>query len=232
MTSHSLSKFLPAKEAAAVVSYTPDYVSKLAREHLIVAEQRGRQWFVDLDSLKLFSLKKEAAARERKVQLRTERLDELARVRVGNLDQQSELSAKHGSLIALGTTVALTMCVMLFGGVAYVADNEDITAEALVAGAGSTLEKVLSVFQWKNPEAETSVDMSTSEGEAMNSGIIFSKEPLSPELVDRISGSFSDPVDVSFVDERTGIVTPSFQENDTPESYQFILLPDFAVTTP
>jgi len=47
-----------ARDAAALVSYSPDYVSRLAREGKILAEQRGRDWYVDIDSLKLFVLER------------------------------------------------------------------------------------------------------------------------------------------------------------------------------
>ncbi len=65
---------LPIKEAAKLVSYTKDYVARLAREQKIVASQVGRQWFVDLVSLKNFaevsqlelSVRKQILSQERK----------------------------------------------------------------------------------------------------------------------------------------------------------------------
>tara|TARA_B100000508_G_C11456038_1_gene276776 strand:+ start:282 stop:977 length:696 start_codon:yes stop_codon:yes gene_type:complete len=41
----------PIKVAASKVSYSRDYVTRLAREGKIRASHVGRQWFVDLDSL-------------------------------------------------------------------------------------------------------------------------------------------------------------------------------------
>lgn len=42
------------REAEKVVSYSRDYITKLAREHKIFATYVGRQWFVDLESLKQY----------------------------------------------------------------------------------------------------------------------------------------------------------------------------------
>lgn len=42
----------PIKDATQVVSYSRDYVTRLAREQKIKATYVGRQWFVDIDSLK------------------------------------------------------------------------------------------------------------------------------------------------------------------------------------
>lgn len=63
----------PIKEAAQLVSYSRDYVTRLAREEKIIAQLVGRQWFVDVDSLRSYA---EASAIEqelRKKQLSEER---------------------------------------------------------------------------------------------------------------------------------------------------------------
>lgn len=63
----------PIKEAAQVVSYSRDYVTRLAREEKITAHLVGRQWFVDIDSLRHYA---EVSAMEqelRKKQLSEER---------------------------------------------------------------------------------------------------------------------------------------------------------------
>ena len=66
----------PIKEAVEVVSYSRDYVTRLAREEKIVASLVGRQWFIDLDSLKQYT---EVSAMEqelRKKQLSEQRVKE------------------------------------------------------------------------------------------------------------------------------------------------------------
>jgi hypothetical protein len=69
-------KLLPIKEAVSNVSYSRDYVTRLAREGKIIASNIGRHWFVDLDSLVNY---KEAVSVEQEIrnkQLREERKKE------------------------------------------------------------------------------------------------------------------------------------------------------------
>jgi hypothetical protein len=40
------------KSAVSLTSYSRDYITRLAREQKIVASQIGRQWYIDVDSLK------------------------------------------------------------------------------------------------------------------------------------------------------------------------------------
>ena len=68
---------VPIKDAATQISYTRDYVARLAREGKIVATQVGRQWFVDLTSLQNFSEEASAQEAARKLALRLERKLEL-----------------------------------------------------------------------------------------------------------------------------------------------------------
>ncbi len=65
--------FLPIKDAARQVSYSKDYVARLAREQKIVASQIGRQWFVDIISLKNFAEASDLESSVRKQQLSRER---------------------------------------------------------------------------------------------------------------------------------------------------------------
>lgn len=63
----------PIKDAAQVVSYSRDYVTRLAREHKIRATYVGRQWFVDIDSLQAYAETSAMEQEVRKKQLSEER---------------------------------------------------------------------------------------------------------------------------------------------------------------
>ncbi len=65
--------FLPIKDASKLVSYSRDYVARLAREQKIVASQIGRQWFIDVTSLRNFADTAELEQTVRKQQLSLER---------------------------------------------------------------------------------------------------------------------------------------------------------------
>lgn len=66
----------PVKEAAASVSYSRDYVTRLARENKIIATNVGRQWFVDLESLKGYIENVSIEQEIRKKQLSFDRIKE------------------------------------------------------------------------------------------------------------------------------------------------------------
>ncbi len=57
----------PIKEAAQETSYSRDYVTRLAREGKITATNVGRQWFIDLESLKAYA---ESASLEQEIRRR------------------------------------------------------------------------------------------------------------------------------------------------------------------
>ena len=69
-------KLLPIKQAVSKVSYSRDYVTRLAREGKIVAINVGRQWFVDMASLESYSQASEAELEIRKKRLSEERRQE------------------------------------------------------------------------------------------------------------------------------------------------------------
>lgn len=47
-------KLLGVKEAAKAVSYSRDHITRLARENKIVATHIGRNWYIDINSLKSY----------------------------------------------------------------------------------------------------------------------------------------------------------------------------------
>ncbi|MEK7639407.1 MAG: hypothetical protein AAB388_04575 [Patescibacteria group bacterium] len=69
-------KLVPIKNAAPVVSYSRDYITRLARDGKVVATHIGRQWYVDIDSLKHYAAVAEDELSIRKQQLSEERKQE------------------------------------------------------------------------------------------------------------------------------------------------------------
>ena len=67
---------LSAKDAAKQFGYTPDYVSRLAREEKILGKKFGRAWFVEEESLKSFIAHAEKEKALRQQELQRERLND------------------------------------------------------------------------------------------------------------------------------------------------------------
>lgn len=71
-------EYFAASAIARQVGYTPDYVTKLAREQKVKATRVGRQWFVDPYSLKQFINSVRVQKQMRSAELRRERRNELS----------------------------------------------------------------------------------------------------------------------------------------------------------
>lgn len=110
---------LPIKAAAEHVSYSRDYVARIAREGKVVAEQRGRQWFVSLSSLEQFVV---AAAQEREVrrhvlseQRRREReeQEQVAALAAASARRRARAPRVAGAAVALVLTLGLGAASLL-----------------------------------------------------------------------------------------------------------------------
>lgn len=108
----------PVKEATNFVSYSRDYITRLAREEKIVASTIAGQWFVDIDSLKLYESLSALEQDVRKSQLSEERKRERqirdAVEKQNSLHDKKEASLHQRALV----TAALVLGFGLTGGYA------------------------------------------------------------------------------------------------------------------
>lgn len=108
---------VPIKEALGVVSYSKDYIARLAREGKIIGSQINRQWFVDLNSLKEFSAEALDQESVRKQKLSNDRKRELmAKECLSALDEVVLQKAKGQRFDAMVVTCGV-MLVGLVSGV-------------------------------------------------------------------------------------------------------------------
>jgi len=211
------SKFVLAKDAALIIKYTPDYVAKLARDGEVLGEQRGRQWYVDLDSVKLFSLQKEALQKRRGEELREARLLELAKQKLVAHGEELESKQSENKTLALSLTVAIVLCVITLGGVGTLAYTERLGLSALAFGAKEIQESLNKIFDFsRNTEAKESVS---------TMGIVVREEVFTPEEIAKIQNSFSDDVRIEKTSSSTGVITPMFTSGNDNEAYHFVLVP-------
>ena len=105
-------QLLPLKEAATAVSYSRDYVARLAREEKITAVLINRQWMIDVGSLKNFSELSQLESEVKKNHLREIRKHELA-VRQEYAERLNTLQTKITS--KNNTTLVHSLLVILFG---------------------------------------------------------------------------------------------------------------------
>lgn len=112
-------KLTSIREACTEVSYSRDYVTRLAREGKIVASLIGRQWFVDTESLKNYAAQSEIESKLRKAQLSEERkLEQLfykTKEQQQTSHQKRASSVQSRAVVASGSVLALGLVFGVFG---------------------------------------------------------------------------------------------------------------------
>lgn len=237
--------FLPIKEAAKVVSYSRDYVAKLAREEKIVASQIGRQWYVDLLSLKSFA---EAAALEqevRKQKLSAERKREQSiKSEVRAIGAEVQARARRGRIQARVFSVAVLLLGLVTGFGVYSLEGMLAAADhdVNVARLGAVAPRAVAVEEVVLPEV---TPMPTALYTTVLEQPVFVPEPSmetvpltnAPEgivLLSRegavrdaaaVARLFSDEVSVRF-DESQSLGVVTYLNSDGVETeYQFVSVP-------
>lgn len=163
-------KFLhPIKEAAELVSYSRDYITRLAREKKITAIYVGRQWFVDLKSLKAYVETSTLEQEIRKKQLSAERKHE-NQIREAAKEQHTLHLKKAESLHMRSMLVA--SLVLMFGVMTGVVTHQLISNPSQPQVASTYDAKEISSSIAIVPP--TDIDSSTtSVNEAMSDFVEF-----------------------------------------------------------
>lgn len=240
-------KFIDARTAGKLVGYSSDYVTRLAREGKIHAVQTGRQWLVDPESLKFFTLTVQAQKRERAKQIREERRAELVAanfVEPISADVTEETVLKNPlQQIALAQTVAIAACLFITFHLVWFSLESRLNFSSLALGANVITEQLkASIFQpLKNYSTEVASVVFSQETEVQNEPplessqsdsttrtfegiVIIEDSPQAPTEIDSIRESFSDEVSVEFDGVDSGVLKPVFK-NQSNESYRFLLTP-------
>lgn len=136
------SDYIPLSVAVTLVSYSRDYIGRLAREHKIKAQQIDKQWLVSRESLLNFF---EQSAVEDAVKKRI-----LSQSRKNDLEVKDFYTARVAQLATLGTTRAnaslLATVVIIFGGLlSGVLVHQ--SGQALVQAPQASVLQILSTLQ-------------------------------------------------------------------------------------
>ncbi len=116
-------ELLSIREAARSVSYSRDYITRLARDKKISATWIGRKWFIDLDSLKNFEESSLLENKIRKQKLSEERKSESNLHSVLKEREELNLNKNRSSHVrSLGVVVA-TLVFGLFIGAGFIHGN-------------------------------------------------------------------------------------------------------------
>lgn len=234
--------FLPIKDAAKVVSYSRDYVAKLAREEKIVASQIGRQWYVDPLSLKNFA---EAAVLEQEV--RKQKLSD-ERKREQSLKAEVRTIRKEvvrKAVRAKRETRAVAALVLCFGILTGVGFNtlenfssaisfntnfaqinqvaSDMPAPAEVPSEMVVVEEMVTPMPTAlyTTVAEQPLFVDEAEVSSLSlgntEGVFLLSRDASIKDAEAVAKLFSDEVEVRFVEGSTGVVTYTTADGEKME---------------
>ena len=236
--------FIPASEAGKFFNCTSDYITKLAREEKITAEKRGRNWFVDRDSVAAFRSRMEVSREKRNNLIRAERLKEKE-----DFEKRRELESVVRTQAGRKHAVSQTAIILFIGLISGIFGFfTDISPNSQVAGVGqsgyTSYEQLainfyrLATFSFLN-DITGSVETGDERQRAdrypfggststttYTSVIIAPDELFTEEKAEGIGELFSDEVEISVDPDNpvTGVVVPIFK-NSRGEEYRYLKVP-------
>ncbi|MCA9358193.1 hypothetical protein KC902_02945 [Candidatus Kaiserbacteria bacterium] len=203
----------PIKEAARSTTYSRDYITRLAREGKVVASYIGRQWFVDLASLKSYA---ENAALEQEVRkkiLSQERKRERQLREAVEERRTLQIKKAHSLNARAAFAAAFVLGVGLLAGQgAYQLKHSNAhvsLADKVTVQQSAQLTQVSPVVsEAKRPATQAQKDTAqftqASLGE-IDHGIILFPAGLNTERPERL---FSDTVEVRSLSDGSQVIVP------------------------
>lgn len=252
--------FLPIKEAAKKVSYSRDYVARLAREQKILATQIGRQWFVDTASLKNFAEMSALEQTVRKQQLSVARKHEQAitqevrahKTVLAKKVRRSPIQAMVMAMLVLGfglvTGAGVFTASQIFPVMTHIPNFARLgaaTPTIPVTELGTSSESEFAIADAQATTLYTAVTENTSEMKkplfvnevemremsvGNSEGIMLLARDAALPDAAAVAELFSDEVTVEFKENSTGMVTYTNEDGTTSE-YPFVSVPVGAATT-
>lgn len=212
---------VPVNEAAKKVSYSRDYITKLARQGKIIALVINRQWMIDVDSLNTFFLLSEHEMKVRKNHLKEMRHYEL---KVRNFyseklqpwytgyHQSRHVPTTKSSLIVLS---GLFLGVLLNFSIQHNLPSRLATKAQIPVPVVSQLLAVVIGAEFSNSSATAGTTFSSADERTdrlpMNNGIVLFSQGLSTTSSE-VGNLFSDNTIVEMTSSTTGFVySPDFE---------------------
>lgn len=130
--------------AADAVLYSPDYITRLAREHKVAAVRLGRKWFVHIESLQAYASVQELEQTIRQKQLREQRRHEQRLTQRVGLTKRPLVRIEHfatimvGGILLLGVMVGLNLSNSI-GATPNVAALAELAPEEIPAAPASEM---------------------------------------------------------------------------------------------
>lgn len=225
-TTNTQTDLIASKEAAKIVGYSHDYISRLAREGQIIATRVGRQWHVDLSSLRGYIERNKLEQAARQEALREERRRELASQ--ARHEQQEEsvavVAAPRQQQLALLNAFAVLAVGLLTGSFMFGwGDMLRPHESSNIPASSVTAQAVSSQTQPTNTEPVPTRAATSSAASTTNPVSLLLSQASSTEALERLVAlHFSDVVDVEFTSATSGVIQPQFRER-VGDRYHFMI---------
>lgn len=244
--------FVSVKDASKEVSYSRDYLSKLAREGKVNATQVGRQWFVELQSIRNFIENKNLEQEVYRRRLSEERKQEIeAREKIEEIITFKEEKIKHSAKTSVSTSFFVLGSGLAFGIALFLMANllniNFSPNQKYSAAISANLENVDKGEEKNTTNNQTTTDLPDKKNNALGEISInypvFSDESemrkltgddlrgifllaREGEVIDEknISNLFSDEVEVEFLDDNTGVIS-FVTEKGIETEFSFVSIP-------
>ena len=219
-THNKAPQFLKAREAAAFLSYAPDYVTRLAREGKIHGVKEGRRWLIELNSLQRFVAETDAVKQTRRNALRRVRRAERLRQSSDDalLPQWSDqVRVARARVQALAITSV--MAVMVLGFYFQSAVTPSMQSALIAESISEWFVTPVLIEQAPRPDAHHPLaqpelqlpQVSPQDGSSLH---------IAAETKAEVQAVFSDSTVVTFYDSQQGTVTPVFRSRiGTPHGF-------------
>lgn len=233
-------QLVPLKEAARRISYSRDYLAKLARDQKIIATQIGRQWFIDMSSLQSFLNSAMMEQEIRKQQLREERKRELlAKSELKKVSIDIEKNINKTRNLSLVVSMIVLSLGLLSGAFIYNVSiiNNSLNNNLLIKDiSASSFEAKNNELKNIEPQAVAVYSTVTEyplfvdesivrEMRNSNQGVILFNEGVENGNPTTVENLFSDSTSVQFTDDNSGYVIYQNQDGSTKE-IPFVSVPD------
>ncbi len=229
-------KYIQSNQLAREFGYTTDYIGRLAREEKILATLVGRQWFVEPESLRVFSHQAQLEKEIRKEELRQQRkLEHLA-----HTTKEIPALTRSSSALALAQLFLILSCGFFVGGLGWIVNSEGLTMDDLKQGGVAMAILASSAFDispshalYTEPVAfeHTPVPLVSTPVEEMSTDLQFTELPVFPTRMpigssteSALYAEFSDEVEITVDEDGSALVRPIFRDG-TQEGVRFLLVP-------
>jgi len=195
-------KLYSIREASSQISYSRDYITRLAREGKIFASQIGRQWYVDLDSLSNYAEVSRIEADIRKAHLSAKRKQEQvfhsAKEQYEIIREKTAATAHKKAIAAAGSVLAVGLLAGVFGYSAFMTQSSFNSVISQTTATNQYSQMAASAKAV--PDTNVSDTATTRSGANSESSAVETTESISEGILVLPYGVNTDPAAV-FSDE-------------------------------